>query len=34
VLHVPPTFPVRITDPPAQKVVVPLADIIDATGSG
>ena len=31
--QVPPTFPLRVTDPPAQKVVFPLAEILEGVGA-
>ena len=34
VLHVPPTLPERITLPPPQNEVGPLAVIMDAVGNG
>ena len=34
VLHVPPLFPMSITEFPEQKVVLPIAEIVAAVGSG
>ena len=31
VLHVPPTFPDKVTEPPLQNVVAPPAEIVEAT---
>ena len=34
VLQTPPLFPDKVTEPPAQNVVAPLAVIVDAVGKG